>query len=99
MIIGLKNDSSQKYINHNIFIPLMMQMTDKSKIEEKIKDLNAMRATYHRDFETFEKQYKNNEITKEQLEKHKIHYEKKRDKIKNKIQALEQKLEKIRKQS
>jgi len=80
-----------------MFHSLLMQMNDKSKIEDKIKDLNAMRAIYHRDYETFEKQYKNNEITKDQFEKHKNTYEKKRDKIKIKIQALEEKLEKIRK--
>ena len=55
-------------------------MSKKDKIEDKIKDLNATRAMFHKDFERFEKKYKENEISKEQLQKHKINYEKKYEK-------------------
>ena len=72
-------------------------MSKKNKIEDKIKDLNATRAMYHRDLEEFERRYKKKEISKEELEKHKINYEEKREKIRNKIHGLEEKLEKIRK--
>jgi len=54
---------------------------NKDKIEDKIKELNAIRAIYHKDYEEFEKQYKEKEISKEDLEKHKINYEKKRKKM------------------
>ena len=57
-------------------------MSKKDNIEDKIKDLNEMRAVYHRDLEEFEK--------------HKINYEKKKEKIRNKVKKLEEKLEKIR---
>ncbi len=70
-------------------------MSSKDKIEDKIKDLNSMRAMYHRDFEEFEKKYNEKEIPKEQLEKHKIIYEKKREKIRIKIHRLEEKLGQI----
>jgi len=72
-------------------------MSKKDKIEDKIKDLNATRAMYHRDLEEFERRYKEKQISKEELEKHNINYEKKREKIRNKINSLEEKLEKIRK--
>ena len=73
--------------------------SDVNKIENKIKDLNSMRATYRRDLEEFEKQYEDNEISKEDLEKHKIIYEKKREKIRNKIHVMEEKLEQLRKKN
>ena len=67
-------------------------MSKKDKIEDKIKDLNEMRAVYHRNLEEFEKKYKENEISKEELEKHKINYENKKQKIRIKINRLEEKL-------
>ena len=67
-------------------------MSKKDKIEDKIKDLNEMRAVYHRNLEEFEKKYKENEISKEELEKHKINYENKKQKIRIKIHRLEEKL-------
>ena len=67
-------------------------MSKKDKIEDKIKDLNEMRAVYHRDLERFEKKYDENEISKEELEKHKINYENKKQKIRIKIHRLEEKL-------
>lgn len=70
-------------------------MSKKDKIEYKIKDLNAMRAMYHRDLEVFEKKYKGKEISKEVFEKKKINYDKKREKIRNKIYILEEKLEQL----
>ena len=71
-------------------------MNKKDKIENKIKDLNEIRAMYHKDFVEFEDKYKEKEISKEELEKHKINYEQKREKIRNKIHSLEEKLEKMR---
>ena len=67
-------------------------MSKKDKIEDKINDLNQMRAVYHRNLEEFEKKYKENEISKEELEKHKINYENKKQKIRIKIHRLEEKL-------
>ena len=72
-------------------------MSKKDKIEDKINDLNAIRARYHRDLEAFERKYKEEEISKEELEKHKNNYEKKREKIREKIHSLKEKLEKMRK--
>jgi uncharacterized protein YPO0396 len=74
-------------------------MSKKDKIENKIKDLNEMRAVYHRNLEEFEKQYKENEMSKEELDKHNIKYEKKREKIRKKIHTLNEKLEQMRKTS
>jgi len=74
-------------------------MSKKDKIEDKIKDLNEMRAVYHRNLEEFEKKYKENEISKEELEKHKINYENKKQKIRIKIHRLEEKLIANRKKS
>ena len=54
-------------------------MRKKDKIEDEIKNLNAIRAMYHRDLEEFEKKYKDNEMSKEEFEKHKINYDKKRE--------------------
>jgi hypothetical protein len=71
-------------------------MSKKDNIEDKIKDLNEMRAVYHRDLEEFEKKYKEKEISNEEFEKHKINYEKKKEKIRNKVHKLEEKLKKIR---
>ena len=70
-------------------------MNKKQKIADAIKDLNAIRAVYHRDFKRYEKQYKNKDITKKEFEKHKIDYEKKKEKIKSKIHSFEEELEKI----
>lgn len=74
-------------------------MSKKDKIEDKIKDLNATRAMYHRDFEEFEKHYKEKKISKDEFDKHKNNFEKKREKIRKKIHKLEEKLEKINKNS
>ena len=67
------------------------------KIEEKIKDLNAFRAVYHREFEIIEKKYFEGEISEEEFEKHKAGYEKKRGQIRGKIHILEEKLERLKK--
>jgi len=72
-------------------------MSNKGKIEDKIKDLNEIRAIYHRDLEGFENKYKEKEISKEKFEKNRINYEKKREKIRKKINKLERKLEQLRK--
>ena len=65
---------------------------DKEKIQDEIKELNAIRAMYHREFELFEDRYHRNEISEKDLEKHKIKYEKKKEKIRVKIHKLEVKL-------
>lgn len=72
-------------------------MSKKDKIEDKIKDLNEIRAVYHRDLEEFERQYEEQEISKKKFEKHKINYEKKREKIRKEIHILEEKLEQMKK--
>jgi hypothetical protein len=70
-------------------------MDKKHRFEDAIKDLNAIRAVYHREFEKYEKQYKNKDISKKEFEKHKINYEKKREKIRVKIHHFEKELEKL----
>jgi chromosome segregation ATPase len=73
--------------------------SDVNKIENKIKDLNEIRAIYHRDLEEFERQYNEKEISTKQFEKHKIDYDKKREKIRKEIHILEEKLEQLKKNS
>jgi hypothetical protein len=63
-------------------------MMTRDKIEEKIKELNAIRAVYRREFEEYERQYEAHEITKEKLEKHRHHFEKEKEKIRDKINGL-----------
>ena len=65
---------------------------NKEKIEDKIKELNAVRAMYHRDFEEYEKKYDNHKISIEEFEKHKRKYEKQREGIREKIHKLEKKI-------
>jgi hypothetical protein len=65
---------------------------NKKKIEDKIKDLNEIRAIYNRNFEEFEQQYYEKKISKEDFEKHNQKYKKQHEKIRKKIQALETKL-------
>lgn len=72
-------------------------MNEKIKIEYKIKDLNEIRAIYHRDFEEFERQYYEKKISEKQFEKHKNHFEKKKEKIQKEIRLLEEKLEQLNK--
>ena len=74
-------------------------MNKKGKIEDKINDLNSIRAVYHRELDEYEKQYKKQEISKEEFEKHKRRYEKKREKIRHKIHTYEEKLQQIKKDS
>jgi len=64
-----------------------------SKIDRKIKNLNQIRKMYIRDFEELEKQYKNGGISKERFEKHQMKFEKRKEKIRQKIHALEQKMQ------
>ena len=65
---------------------------NKEKIEDKIKELNAVRAMYHRDFEEYEKKYDKHKISTKEFEKHKRKYEKQREDIREKIHKLEKKL-------
>jgi hypothetical protein len=69
---------------------------DKEKIQDEIKELNAIRAMYHREFELIEERYHRHEISEKDLEKHKIKYEKKKEKIRVKIHNLETKLGSIK---
>ncbi|MBU0496678.1 MAG: hypothetical protein KKC68_06975 [Candidatus Thermoplasmatota archaeon] len=64
----------------------------KEKIEDKLKELNAIRAMHHRDLERFEQQYHAKKISKEDFEKHNKKYTEQREKIRKKIQNLETKL-------
>ena len=72
-------------------------MNEKSKIETKIKDLNEIRAIYHRDFEEIEQQFYEKKLSEKQFEKHKIHFKKKKEKLREEIRKLEEKLEQINK--
>ena len=72
-------------------------MSKKIKIEDKIKDLNEIRAVYHRDFEGIEQQFYEKKLSEKQFEKHKIHFEKKKEKLREEIRKLEEKLEQINK--
>ncbi len=64
----------------------------REKLEEKIKELNEIRAMYHRRFKDIEEKWKDGEISEDTYNKHKEKYEKQKEKIKNKIHILEEKL-------
>ena len=74
-------------------------MSEKSKIEDKIKDLNEIRAIYHRDFDEIEQQFYEKKLSNKQYDKHKIHFEKKKEKLRKEIHKLEEKLERINESS
>ena len=65
----------------------------KEKIESEIKELNAIRAMRHRDFNEIEKRYDRKEISDKSFEKHKQKYDSRIEKIKDKIRKLEEKHE------
>ena len=67
-------------------------------IENKIKELNAIRAMYHRDFIEIEKKFNRNEISNKTYEKHKRKYDSKIGKVENKFRKLENKNEKTRRE-
>jgi len=67
---------------------------NKDKIEKEIKELNAIRALHHRDFNEIEKRYNRKEISDKTFEKHKQKYDSRLEKIKSKIRKLEEKSEK-----
>ena len=62
---------------------------NKDKIESEIKELNALRARDHRDFNEIEKRYNRKEISDKTYEKQKRKYDSKIEKIKGKIRKLE----------
>jgi len=66
---------------------------NKEKIESEIKELNAIRAMRHRDFNEIEKRYDRKEISDKSFEKHKQKYDSRIEKIKDKIRKLEEKHE------
>jgi len=66
---------------------------NKEKIESEIKELNAIRAMRHRDFNEIEKRYDRKEISDKSFEKHKQKYDSRIKKIKDKIRKLEEKHE------
>jgi len=72
-------------------------MVDKKKIDDKIKDLNSIRAMYHRDFKENEIKHLEKKITDKAFEKHKKVYEKHVEKIKIKILKLERKIGQLKK--
>jgi hypothetical protein len=65
-------------------------------IENKIKELNAIRAMFHRDFIEIERRFNKKEISDRIFEKHKRKYDSKIEKIKDKIRKLEEKNERNR---
>jgi len=86
----------ESIINQNLIHGCDSIMKDKEKIISAIKDLNSIRAVYHRELEEIEKQYREKKISKEKLEKHKDSYDKRKEKIRDKIQKLEEQLEKLK---
>jgi len=66
---------------------------NKEKIESEIKELNAIRAMRHREFNEIEKRYDRKEISDKSFEKHKQKYDSRLEKIKDKIRKLEEKHE------
>ena len=65
---------------------------NREKIENEIKELNAFRARYKRDFNEIEKRYYKKEISDKTFEKQKQKYESKMEKIRGKIRKLEEEL-------
>jgi hypothetical protein len=66
---------------------------NKEKIESEIKELNAIRAMHHRDFNEIEKRHNKKEISDKSFEKHKQKYDSRIEKIKGKLRKLEGKNE------
>ena len=67
---------------------------NKNKIESDIKELNAIRAMYKRDFNEIEKKYHVKKISDKTYNKQKHKFNIKIEKIKNKIRDLEKKIAK-----
>jgi uncharacterized coiled-coil protein SlyX len=72
-------------------------MTEREKIENKIKELNSFRARYQRDFKEIEVKYNDRIISEKDFEKHKRKHELKMEKIRDKIRELEEKFEDMKK--
>jgi len=68
-------------------------MTNREKIENKIKELNSFRARYQRDFKEIKAKYNNKIISEKDYEKHKRKHDIKMDKIRHKIRELEEEFE------
>jgi hypothetical protein len=68
-------------------------MTDREKIENKIKELNSIRARYQRDFKEIEEKYKDEIIFEKEYENRKHKHKLKMEKIRIKIRHLEEKFE------
>ena len=66
---------------------------DREKIENKIKELNSLRARYQRDFKEIERKYNDKNMSEKDYEKHKRKHELKIEKIRIKIRQLEEKIE------
>jgi outer membrane protein TolC len=62
------------------------------KLEHKIKELNAIKAEYRQDLEEAEKQYKNGEMDKAQLERMRARTEEHVERINEKIRVTREKL-------
>ena len=62
----------------------------KEKIDSKIKDLNAFRAMYQRDFKEVERKHREQRMSDKDFEKHKRKHEMKMEKLKVKIRELEE---------
>jgi chromosome segregation ATPase len=67
------------------------------KLEEKIKDLNALKADYRRELDEAQVKFNKKEIDKEHLDRTKEKVHKKEAKINSKIISLRQKVEELKK--
>ena len=65
---------------------------NREKIESEIKELNAIRAMYQRDFREIEKKFNNKELSDKNFKKHKRRFDSRFEKIREKIRKLEKKI-------
>ena len=61
-------------------------------IDNKIKELNAIKSIFHRDFIDNERRFNKKDISNRIFEKHKLKYDSKIVKVKNKKRKLEEKI-------
>jgi hypothetical protein len=64
----------------------------KKKFEDKIKDLNSVRAIYQREFQEIKDKHKKSVISDKGFERRKKRHEKRIEKIRRRIHALEKKI-------
>lgn len=69
------------------------------KLEEKIKELNALKADYRREIDETQVKFNEKKVDKEHLDRTKEKVHKKEAKINSKIIALRQKVEELKKEA